>query len=219
MGTDCDGPLPSTRPHMAIRRACQARCSSSTAALADVGGSLVCDVGLNAIRATWDSVRALPACKTWASLRVTIHTTAWGIDHQLDGVLSSPIVQYHPITLSEKYSVKDGCPREFGNSVLIVRPLDGIEEGVVVEMVSSVLPRALECGFLSCCVPQFRRELDDDRAVVHLLDAVGRTGQESFAREQIHIGFAEYRHPIDVWHESLWNMTGNKEVLLGPGRV
>jgi len=49
---------------------------------------------------------------------------------------------------------------------LIVQPLGGIEERIIVEMISGVLSRPFKCRFFSGYVFQFRRELDDNRAIV-----------------------------------------------------
>jgi hypothetical protein len=44
--------------------------------------------------------------------------------------------------------VKDGSPHELRDSVLIVQPLGGIEERIIVEMISGVLSRPFKCRFL-----------------------------------------------------------------------
>src|SRR5712691_9399349 len=78
-----------------MRRACQAWTSSSGAAASVTGGSSGTDSDLiPVIRKRLAAVRRLPACNTFDSLRVTIQTNAWGIDHQGDGETSSVMAQY-----------------------------------------------------------------------------------------------------------------------------
>jgi hypothetical protein len=64
------------------------------------------------------------------------------------------------------FLVKDGSPHELRDAVLIVQPLGGIEDRVIVEMVSRVLSHPFKCRFLGGYVFQLRRELDDNRAIV-----------------------------------------------------
>ena len=62
----------------------------------------------------------------------------------------------------------------------MIQPLGRIEERVVVEMVSGVLPHPFKCRFLCFDVFQFRRELNDNPAAIQLLCTMSWTGQKSF---------------------------------------
>jgi hypothetical protein len=79
------------------------------------------------------------------------------------------------------FSVKDGSPHELRDLVLIVQPFGGIEERIIVEMISGVLSHPFKCCFLGCDVFQLRRELDDNRAIIQFLYTMRRAGQEPFA--------------------------------------
>ena len=98
------------------------------------------------------------------------------------------------------FSVKDGGPHELRDSILIVQPFGGIEERIIVEMVSGVLSHPLESRFFNCYVFQLWCELDDNRAIIQFLYTMSRTGQVSFAGKQLHIRPAEHCRPIDVRH-------------------
>jgi hypothetical protein len=77
-----------------MRRAGQALTSSSGAAASVTDGSSGPDSDLiPVIRRRLAAVRRLPARNTFDSLRVTIQTTTWGIDHRSDDETSSVMDQ------------------------------------------------------------------------------------------------------------------------------
>src|SRR6266478_6090211 len=86
-----------------MRRACQAWTSSSGAAASVTGGSSGTDSDLiPVIRRRLAAVRRRPARNTFDSLRVTIQTNTWGIDHHGDGKTSSIMAQYRAATFSAR---------------------------------------------------------------------------------------------------------------------
>src|SRR5262245_32829278 len=102
-GTGRGWPLPHSQPKRLMKRVRQARSNTSGAAASETGGSSGLDAGLMpVIRPRPATIRMPSARNTCDSLRVTIQTIAWGIDHHDDNDASFVIAQYRAITLSAK---------------------------------------------------------------------------------------------------------------------